>query len=202
MYRTRPKAEAELTEDISTDLLIIGAGFTGLWTALLAKEENPSRDVGILEGGKVASGASGRNGGFVDASITHGLQNGLARWPKEFPTLLSMGMTNLDEIEATITRFGIECDYQRTGDVSMASRSYQVEDLKAEMEISRRYSLYSEFYDSDRVPGIVKSPLFIRRVELPKSGCTHQSCSACLGITQGLSSILVYNYTSIRLSQN
>ena len=99
---TRPKAEAELTKDTSTDLLIIGAGFTGLWTALLAKEENPSRDVGILEAGEVASGASGRNGGFMDASITHGLHNGLARWPKEFPALLALGIANLDEIEATI----------------------------------------------------------------------------------------------------
>ncbi len=88
----------------STDLLVIGGGFTGLWTALLAKEENPSRDVVLLEGGEIASGASGRNGGFMDASITHGIQNGLRRWPKEFPALLALGMKNLDEIEETIRR--------------------------------------------------------------------------------------------------
>ena len=46
---TRPAPEPELAMNSSTDLLIIGGGFTGLWTALLAKEENPSRDVGILE---------------------------------------------------------------------------------------------------------------------------------------------------------
>jgi glycine/D-amino acid oxidase-like deaminating enzyme len=163
----RPTPKPELAGNISTDLLIIGAGFTGLWTALLAKEENPSRDVGILEAGEVASGASGRNGGFVDASITHGLQNGLARWPNEFPALLSMGMTNLDGIEATIQNFGIECDYQRTGDVSMASESYQMGELKAEMEISARYNIYSEFYDRDQVQGIVKSPLFIAGLNYP-----------------------------------
>ena len=55
----RPTPKPELAGNISTDLLIIGAGFTGLWTALLAKEENPSRDVGILEAGEVASGAFG-----------------------------------------------------------------------------------------------------------------------------------------------
>src|SRR5690349_19898816 len=81
----RPMPQPELMKYISTDLLIIGAGFTGLWTALLAKEENPSREVVILEAGEAAGGASGRNGGFVDASITHGIQNGLARWPWEFP---------------------------------------------------------------------------------------------------------------------
>ena len=72
-----------------------------------------------MEAGEVASGASGRNGGFVDASITHGLQNGLARWPKEFPASASMGMTNLDEIEATIKRLGIECDFLRTGQITL-----------------------------------------------------------------------------------
>ncbi len=163
----RPAPEPELTRDISTDLLIIGAGFTGLWTALLAKEENPAREVVILEAGEVATGASGRNGGFMDASITHGLQNGLARWPREFPTLLALGMENLDEIEATIRRLGIECDYLRTGDIGMASEPYQVEELKAEMEISARYNIRSEFYDRERLQEIVKSPFFIAGLNYP-----------------------------------
>ena len=56
----RPNPLPDLTKEISADLLIIGAAFSGLWTALLAKEENPSRDVVILEGGEIAFGASGR----------------------------------------------------------------------------------------------------------------------------------------------
>jgi NADPH-dependent 2,4-dienoyl-CoA reductase/sulfur reductase-like enzyme len=56
----RPVPEPALSKDIATDLLIIGAGFTGLWTALLAKQANPSRDVVIVEAGEVATGASGR----------------------------------------------------------------------------------------------------------------------------------------------
>jgi glycine/D-amino acid oxidase-like deaminating enzyme len=163
----RPVPEPALSKDIATDLLIIGAGFTGLWTALLAKQANPSRDVVIVEAGEVATGASGRNGGFMDASITHGLQNGLARWPREFPTLLALGMKNLDEIEATIRRLGIECDYLRTGDISMASEPYQVEELKAEMEISAQYNIRSEFYDRERIQQIVKSPFFIAGLNHP-----------------------------------
>ena len=164
---TRPATEPELAKNISTDLLIIGAGFTGLWTALLAKEENPSREIVMLEAGEVASGASGRNGGFMDASITHGFRNGLIRWPKEFPILLTLGIKNLNEIESTIHRLGIECDYQRTGDINMASESYQVKDLQEEMEISARYNIHSEFYDRDRVQEVVKSPLFIAGLNYP-----------------------------------
>ena len=163
----RPAPEAALTKNISTDLLIIGAGFTGLWTALLAKEEHPAREVVVLESGEVATGASGRNGGFMDASITHGLQNGLSRWPREFPTLLALGVANLNEIEATIKRLGIACDYLRTGDIAVASEPYQVEDLKAEMEISARYHIRSEFYDHERIRDIVKSPFFIAGLNYP-----------------------------------
>jgi glycine/D-amino acid oxidase-like deaminating enzyme len=164
---TRPTPKPELAENISTDLLIIGAGFTGLWTALLAKEEKPAREVVILESNEVASGASGRNGGFMDASITHGLQNGLARWSGELPTLLAMGLTNLDQIEATLKRLGIECDFLRTGDIGMASEPHQVDDLRAEMEIAARFNVQSEFYDRDRVQEIVKSPLFIAGLNHP-----------------------------------
>jgi glycine/D-amino acid oxidase-like deaminating enzyme len=163
----RPAPETTLARTISTDLLIVGAGFTGLWTALLAKEENPAREVVIVEAGEVAMGASGRNGGFMDASITHGLQNGLARWPREFPVLLAMGLKNLDEIEATIQRLGIACDYLRTGDIGMASELYQVEDLNEEMEVSARYNIRAEFYDRERVREVVKSPFFIAGLNYP-----------------------------------
>src|SRR5687768_6484023 len=125
----RPAPEPALTKDISTDLLVIGAGFTGLWTALLAKEENPSRDISILEAGEVAQGATGRNGGFMDSSITHGFYNGLSRWPRELPILLALGIANLNEIEETITRLSIDCDYRRTGDIDMATQHYQVEKM-------------------------------------------------------------------------
>ena len=60
-----------------TDVLVVGGGFTGLWAAVQAKEEEPDRDVVLLESDTVAEGASGRNGGFADPSLTHGLSNGL-----------------------------------------------------------------------------------------------------------------------------
>ena len=166
---SHPTPEPELTENGTTDLLVIGAGFTGLWTALLAKEENPSRDVLILEAGEVATGATGRNGGFMDASITHGFYNGLSRWPKEFRTLLALGIANLDEIESTIKRLGIECDYRRTGDIDMATELYQVKEIKEELEIAATYQTNFQFLDRDQVQVVVKSPSFIAGLKRPDS---------------------------------
>ncbi|HJS18765.1 MAG TPA: FAD-dependent oxidoreductase [Anaerolineales bacterium] len=164
-----PQPEPELTRELFTELLIIGGGFTGLWTALQAREENPSREIILLEAEEIASGASRRNGGFVDESITHGLQNGLARWPEEYPTLLALGMKNLDSIEATIRYLNIDCDYLRVGDVSLASEQYQLEDLQEEIEIAKRFNIEFEFYDHERVQEIIKSPFFIGALNHPRT---------------------------------
>ena len=75
-------------------LCIVGAGFTGLWAALHAKAEDPAREVAVLEADTVGFGASGRNGGFALYSLTHGIENGLARFDAEMPQLERLGREN------------------------------------------------------------------------------------------------------------
>ena len=96
-----------------TDLLVVGAGFTGLWAAIQAKEADPLRDVVVVEGGRLADGASGRNGGFVAPSLTHGLAQGVACWPDEMETLGRLAAENFAGIEATLTAYGIDADFPR-----------------------------------------------------------------------------------------
>lgn len=163
----RPSPQPDLTTQTSTDLLVIGAGFSGLWTALLAKEENPSRDVAILEGGEIATGASGRNGGFMDASLTHGFSNGLSRWPKELPTLLQLGLQNLKEIEDTLQRYNIDCDYIRTGDIDLATEPHQVDEIKEELEESKPFDMNYTYLERDEVQTVVKSPIYIAGLKKP-----------------------------------
>ncbi|HAV78504.1 MAG TPA: FAD-dependent oxidoreductase, partial [Anaerolineae bacterium] len=163
----RPAPEPALTKETFTDLLVVGAGFSGLWTALLAKEENPDRDVIILEGDEVATGATGRNGGFMDASITHGFSNGFSRWQNEIHKLLALGLQNLKEIEETIERYGIDCDYIRTGDIDMATEPHQIDEMNEEMEETAPYQTNFQFLDRDAVQAIVKSPIFIAGLKRP-----------------------------------
>lgn len=194
----RPSPEPELTMDISTDLLLIGAGFTGLWTALLAKEENPLRDIVILEAGEVAIGATGRNGGFMAASLTHGFLNGLSRWPHELPALLALGLANLDAIESTIERLGIECDYRRTGDVDMAIESYQVEEMKEELEVAAPYRTNFQLLDREQVQGVIKSPIFLAGLKRPDSALVNPAQlawglrKACLAL-----GVRLYEYSPV-----
>ena len=84
------------------DLVIVGGGFTGLWAAIQAKEDDPSRDVVLLEAGRLGIGASGRNGGFVSPSLTHGLAQGVAQWPDEIATLERLASENFAGWQATL----------------------------------------------------------------------------------------------------
>lgn len=158
---SRPQPTEKLALDTTADLLVIGAGFTGLWTALLAKEADPDLDVVLLEGRETASGASGVNGGFVAASLTHGFDNGLQRWPNELATLIALGHANLAAIEATVKRLGIDCDYLPSGEISVATEAYQVEMLKSEVEESAPYGEKMEWLDGEQIRGMIHSPLYL-----------------------------------------
>ena len=157
----RPEPDQALTRTISTDLAVVGAGFTGLWTALLAKEADPSLEVVLLEGDQVAAGASGRNGGFCDHCLTHTFENGLERWPDEMTTLVQMGYQNLDAIEETTKRHAIDCDFQRTGEVTVATEPYQVEGLRRSPEIAARYGLRLEWFEREDLQKQVRSPTYL-----------------------------------------
>ena len=124
-----PTPHAALVDDLDVDLCVIGGGFTGLWTALLAKERDPSRSVIILEQRETGAGASGKNGGFCSRSLTHGFENGRRRFPKEIASLERLGLENLDAIESAIKRYGIDCDFERTGELTVAVEPWQVDEL-------------------------------------------------------------------------
>ncbi|WP_042374630.1 NAD(P)/FAD-dependent oxidoreductase [Streptacidiphilus neutrinimicus] len=157
----KPEPEPALVGDTHCDLLVVGGGYTGLWTALIAKERDPSLDVVLLEGKEIGWAASGRNGGFCAASLTHGFFNGLERWPDELRTLERLGRENLDEIEAAVKRYDIDCDWERTGELDVATEPHQVDELREGAEQMREYGIESEFLDADAVRAQVDSPTFL-----------------------------------------
>ncbi|WP_435130962.1 NAD(P)/FAD-dependent oxidoreductase [Actinacidiphila sp. bgisy144] len=156
----RPAAQPALAGAEHCDLLVVGGGYSGLWTALLAKERDPGRDVVLIEAGRIGSAASGRNGGFCAASLTHGFANGLARWPGEFAALEDLGARNLDAIEAAVRRYGLDCDFERTGEIDVATAPYQAEELRQAHATALHHGLDLEYLDRDQVRAEVDSPTF------------------------------------------
>lgn len=163
----RPGARPALAGDEHCDLLVVGGGYTGLWTALLAKERDPGRDVVLIEARETGWAASGRNGGFCAASLTHGFANGLARWPDELSRLEELGRRNLDEIEESVARYGIDCDFERTGEIDVATEPHQIAELRDASEAAAALGYELPFLDRDQVRAEVDSPTFLAGVADP-----------------------------------
>jgi glycine/D-amino acid oxidase-like deaminating enzyme len=147
-----PPAREPLRGEESCDLAVVGGGFTGLWTALLCKELYPERAVVLVDGRRIGWAASGRNGGFCEASLTHGAANGRERFPGEFAVLERLGAENLDAIEAALDRHGIDCDFSRAGSIAVATEEYQVDELR---------SAGGVFLDAAAVRAEVNSPTYL-----------------------------------------
>jgi glycine/D-amino acid oxidase-like deaminating enzyme len=155
-----PEPAPALTDRISCDLAVVGGGYTGLWTALRARERDPSCDVVVVEADVAGGAASGRNGGFCAASLTHGIGNGLTRWPGELSTLERLGRENLDGIEATLTRYGIDAEFERTGELDVATEDWQLAELAELAERAGEAGRRLELLDADAVRAEVASPTY------------------------------------------
>ena len=146
---------------VDADLCIVGGGYTGLWAALHAKRLDPARAVVLVEGGRCGEGASGRNGGFLDASLTHGLLNGLSRFGREMPVLERLGAENFAGLRADLESHGIDCEYEATGSLDVALEPYQAESLDEDAELERRFGHDAVVLDAEAVRAEVRSPTYL-----------------------------------------
>ena len=170
--RPWPAPAPALEADVEADLAIVGAGFTGLWAAVMAKRERPEREVVLLEAGTAGAGASGRNGGFADASLTHGLANGAARFGTELDALEALGRENLAQMKADLAALGIDAAWQESGMLSVATRPHELTELDDEVALLRRYGWEADAIDRDAVRELVASLTYL--------GAVHQRTGVAL----------------------
>jgi glycine/D-amino acid oxidase-like deaminating enzyme len=153
--------QPQLAGPAEADLCIVGGGFTGMWAALHARADDPDRDVVVLEADTVGFGASGRNGGFALGSLTHGIENGLARFAEEMPELERLGHENFQGFAGDIERLGIDCDLELTGDLSVALEPHEVDWLEEAAELFDRYGHERELFDREAIQAEVASPTYL-----------------------------------------
>ncbi len=146
---------------VQTELAIVGGGFTGLWAALYAKQLDPGRAVTVLEATRCGAGASSRNGGFLQSSLTHGLANGASRFAAELTTLERLGAAGYAGLRADLVRYGIEAEFEETGDIDVALEPYQLEDLAEMAELAREHDHDVTLLDRDAIRAQVNSPLYL-----------------------------------------
>jgi glycine/D-amino acid oxidase-like deaminating enzyme len=147
-------------EHLAVDIAIVGAGFTGLWTAIALTDTDPNLRVAVLEADSIAYGASGRNGGFCEASLTHGLANGIRHFPEELERLEREGIENLQGLIDFTRTHAIDCDLEETGTLTFADQAYQADEFRAWVDEAAEHGERLEFLDRDAAQAEVHSPLW------------------------------------------
>ena len=196
----RPEPRSDFPRRQRVDLVVIGGGTTGLWAALRALERDPSCSVLLLEAGRIADHASGRNGGFCAASLTHGDANGRHRWPNEMPLLRRLGDENLNAIEEAIARYKIDCGAARTGQLDIAVEPWQVEAQRHEAKILEAEGVDHRFLEGDALKAEFGSPQALSGILDPDGQIMLDPARLCWGLADAIESLggTICEYTSVK----
>ena len=131
-----------LSRSAEVDVCIVGAGFTGLWTAYELKRADPSLEVMVLEAEIAGFGASGRNGGWVLGELA-GSREAWAKRAGRGP-VLALGRAiadTVDEVGRVVEREGIACDFVRGGSLRVAQTPLQLQRLRDHVDEDRAWGM-------------------------------------------------------------
>lgn len=172
LARRAPREAVVLEGGREADVVVVGAGFTGLWTALFLKALDPSAEVAVVEQGVAAYGGSGRNAGMLSETVDH--SHGLAIQhfgEAEARRLAVVGEANIAEMLQFLEERAIDCDYEPTGRLLVALTESQLEDSARTVATARRLGL-NTFHELDRdaVRAELDSPLYLGGVRVTGGG--------------------------------
>jgi glycine/D-amino acid oxidase-like deaminating enzyme len=146
---------APLDGDREADVCIVGAGYTGLWTAYYLKRADPSLDVVVLEREHAGFGASGRNGGWLSGLLAGSRE----RWAAEVgrgPVVEAQRamFATVDEVARVCEAEGIECDLVKAGSLDVARSEPALGRLRAKLDYHRSWGFGDDWYESDATLGV------------------------------------------------
>jgi glycine/D-amino acid oxidase-like deaminating enzyme len=125
-----PEPRPPLEGDREADVCIVGAGYTGLWTALELRRADPSLDVVVLEREVAGYGASGRNGGWVLGEVSIGSRMRAAAGNGAVDALDRAAQQTVDEVSDACAREAIACDFVKGGSLTVAQTAPQLARLR------------------------------------------------------------------------
>ncbi len=144
------------------DVVIIGGGYTGLWTALHLLRAQPELDVTVLERTHVGFGASGRNGGWASALFPTSLARVAEHSSRESALALRRAMIRtVDDVGRWAAEEGIDCDFEKGGTVTIARNRAQVDTLWADVAESHAWG------DTDADLAFLDAEVASERVRMP-----------------------------------
>lgn len=138
-------ARAPLPGDTDADVAIVGAGFTGLWTAYYLSRADPALRIVVLEAETAGFGASGRNGGWCSALFAAGRERIARTAGRQAAEDLHRELRRtVDEVGRVTATEGIDAQYLKGGTLAVATRPEHVAALRAEVEHERAWGTSTE----------------------------------------------------------
>ena len=154
--------QPSLEGEIRTDIAIIGAGFTGLWTSLFLKQLDPSVDITVVEKDFAGFGGSGRNGGILGETVDHSHQLAIQHFGRdEAKRLAEVGKENISEMQQFFTTHQLDCDYEPTGRLFVALTESQLEECRRAIESAKELGVTThQLLNAQQMQAQIKSPLY------------------------------------------
>jgi glycine/D-amino acid oxidase-like deaminating enzyme len=138
---------APLPGDTEADVVIVGAGYTGLWTAYYLRQLDPHLRVVVVEREFAGFGASGRNGGWCSAFFAGSRETSLRGHSRDDVIALERAQFGMvDEVGAVVTREGIDCHWAKGGTVKVATKRAHVERFQHELREHREWGFGDDDY--------------------------------------------------------
>src|SRR5690606_24744169 len=138
--------------DADADVAIVGAGYTGLWTAWYLLERDPRLRILVLEKEHVGFGASGRNGGWCSALFPRSAASLERRHGRDAAVAMRRAMVaSVDEVGRVAAAAGIDADYAKGGTIAYARSAAQERAARAEIAEAARYGVDAvEWWGAER----------------------------------------------------
>jgi glycine/D-amino acid oxidase-like deaminating enzyme len=134
-----------LPGDRDVDVAIVGAGFTGLWTAYYLARRDPSLRIAVLEKDVAGFGASGRNGGWSSALFPSSVAWLAGRYGRDAAVAQHRAMQDaVDEIGRVVAAEDIECSWRKGGTVSLARTPVQLQRARDEVTDAQQWGFGPE----------------------------------------------------------
>lgn len=140
VWEEQSESRAQLTESIEVDTVIVGAGYTGLWTAYYLAGAAPDMRIAVVDEHYVGYGASGRNGGWASAIFPLSLAKVAKKSSQEGAIALQRAMNEtVDEIQRVLDTHEVDADFEKSGYLSLIRSEAQLQRARATVEGSAKF---------------------------------------------------------------
>ena len=140
-----PAPRPPLPGDIEADVAIVGAGYTGLWTAYYLKKARPSLRIALIEREFAGFGASGRNGGWLSGGFSWSREKYLKTSTRQGVSAMQAAMAGcVDEVIRVASAEGIDADIRRVDNLTVATNPAQLERARAVEQQAQLNLSYTE----------------------------------------------------------